>query len=79
MPRFAGAAWIERLRRADAVRGPARVAAYRALSLELARQAAPWAVIGVYQQPELLSSRLGCRVFQPAYGSLSAGQLCLRR
>ena len=79
VPRFAGAAWIARLRRASALQGAARRTAYAALATALSRNAAPWAVIGAYQQPELLSGRLGCRVYQPAYGSLSIGQLCLDR
>jgi ABC-type transport system substrate-binding protein/tRNA A-37 threonylcarbamoyl transferase component Bud32 len=66
-----------RVDRAHALRGRARLDAYRRLDLELMR-AAPFAVYGSNVTQEYVSSRIGCTLRQGAYGFLDLGALCVR-
>ena len=68
-----------RLALAGTLSGDARYRAYGALDAQVARDDAPLAAFAVDNVAEFLSPRLGCAVFQPAYGGLSLGALCLRR
>ena len=72
-PRFA-----RKLERVARLSGPARYAAYEALSVELARDAAPWVVFATGTARDFFSARLGCQVFHPFYG-IDLGRLCIRK
>jgi ABC-type transport system substrate-binding protein len=71
-PRF-----LARVRRADALSGPARRAAYRQLEDELLR-AAPVAVFGSFYDGHYFSRSVGCRVVQPGVNVIDLGLLCKR-
>jgi ABC-type transport system substrate-binding protein/predicted Ser/Thr protein kinase len=64
-----------RVDRAHALSGAARLDAYRAIELELMR-AAPFAVYGSNVTEEYVSSKVGCKIRQGAYGFLDLGALC---
>jgi len=66
---------------AQADRAPiaSRRQAFAVLEQRLARQDVPMAGFGEFVAPEYLSPRLGCRVFQGAYGFLDLGAACVRR
>jgi peptide/nickel transport system substrate-binding protein len=68
-----------RLARAGTLSGDARYRAYGALDVAVAREDTPLAAFAVDNVAEFLAPRIGCSVFQPAYGSSSLGALCLRR
>jgi len=61
--------------RAHALRGDARLAAYRRIQAELERMA-PLAVFGSYVWGEYVSPKLECRVNQGEFGFLDLGELC---
>ena len=63
--------------RADRAQGAARRRAFAALETKLARGAVPMAGFGEFVVPEYLSPRVGCRVFQGAYGFLDLGAACI--
>jgi ABC-type transport system substrate-binding protein len=67
----------ERLARAAALRGPARLRAYVRLVDKLAR-AAPFAVFGSFIWSEYFSPKVGCKVFHAVYGVVDLGALCRR-
>jgi ABC-type transport system substrate-binding protein len=69
--------FLARVRRARALRGDARRAAYRRLEDELLR-AAPVAVYGSYYGGGYFSRRVGCRVVPPGVGAVDLGALCKR-
>ena len=68
-----------RIARARRLRGAARYRAFAAIDAELTRTSAPMIAFAVDNVAELFSARIGCRHFQPAYGSTSLAALCLRR
>jgi len=72
-PRLAG-----KLQRVARLSGEARYRAYAALSVELARDAAPWVAYATGTSRDLFSARVGCQVFQPVYG-MDVAALCTRR
>ena len=63
--------------RADRLQGAARRQAFAALEAKLARRAVTMAGFGQFVVPEYLSPRVGCRVFQGAYGFLDLGAACI--
>jgi MarR-like DNA-binding transcriptional regulator SgrR of sgrS sRNA len=63
--------------RADRAQGAARRQAYAALETRMARDAVPMAGYGEFVVPEFMSPRVGCRVFQGAYGFLDLGAACI--
>jgi len=63
--------------RADRARGAARRKTFAALEAKLARGAVPMAGYGEFVVPEFVSPRVGCRVFQGAYGFLDLGAACI--
>ena len=65
------------LDRAARLSGAARTRAYAALSVEIARDAAPWVAYVVGGSRDLFSARVECQVFQPVYG-MDLGSFCLR-
>jgi ABC-type transport system substrate-binding protein len=65
------------LDRASLLRGEARIAAYRRLSVELASVVAPFAAYGTPLLPEFFSARMDCRVEQPIVGAVDIGALCV--
>jgi MarR-like DNA-binding transcriptional regulator SgrR of sgrS sRNA/predicted Ser/Thr protein kinase len=62
---------------ADRKQGAARRRAFAALETKLARGAVPMAGFGEFVVPEYMSPRVGCRVFQGAYGFLDLGAACI--
>ena len=67
------------LERAALLRGDARATAYRRLSVQLAREVAPFAAFSTPVLPEFFSSRVGCRIEQPIIGAVDLGALCLTK
>jgi ABC-type transport system substrate-binding protein len=67
----------ERVDQARAFDGEARLDAYRRLDAQLMR-AAPFAVYGSNLTEEYVSARVGCEIFQGAFGFLDLGALCVR-
>jgi len=73
------AAWFRgEVQRAHALRGQARLTAYRHIQAQLMRMA-PLAVFGSYVWGEYLSPKIGCRVQQAEFGFLDLGELCKPR
>jgi peptide/nickel transport system substrate-binding protein len=64
------------MRRAGRLRGSERYRAYGQLDVRLARDAAPLAAIDVFNEPTLVSKRVGCIVLRPALDLTAA---CLKR
>jgi len=65
------------VRRADTTQGAARREAFSALEQRLGRGAVPMAGYGEFVAPEYVAPRVGCRVFQGAYGFLDLGAACI--
>jgi len=59
----------QKLERVARLAGAARYPAYEALSVELARDAAPWVVFATGTAHDLFSARLGCQMFHPSTAS----------
>jgi len=70
-------ALARKLDRVARLSGEARYSAYRALSVELARDAAPWVAYASGTSRDFFSARMGCQIFQPVYG-MDLGALCTR-
>ena len=49
------------------------------LDADLARNGASWVAIGTTLNNDFFSARTDCQVFQPAYGFMDLGALCIRR
>jgi Bacterial extracellular solute-binding proteins, family 5 Middle len=64
---------------ADRAQGAARREAFAALEERLTTRDVPMTGFGEFVAPEYVSPRLGCRVFQGAYGFLDLGAACVRR
>jgi ABC-type transport system substrate-binding protein len=71
-------AFTRKLKRADALQGTARDAAFSALQDELLEEDVTLAAFGAFVRPEYISSRVGCRIFQGAYRFLDLGAACVR-
>ena len=67
----------ESSRRVARLSGEARYRAYEALSVEVARDAAPWVAYATGTSRDFFSDRIGCQVFHPVYG-MDLGALCIR-
>jgi ABC-type transport system substrate-binding protein len=79
LARFDETPFIERMRRADRLRGAARKSAYARLDLELGRDAAPAVPMGVLNEATLVSARVDtkkCMLLRP---SLVLTTVCLNR
>ena len=70
--------YARKLERVARLSGDARYRAYESLSVELARDEAPWVAYATGDARDLFSARIGCQTFQPVYG-IDLGALCLRR
>jgi YVTN family beta-propeller protein len=70
--------YVRKLERVARLSGDARYRAYESLSVELARDEAPWVAYGTGASRDLFSARIGCQIFQPVSG-IDLGALCLRR
>jgi hypothetical protein len=57
--------------------GGARYGAYATLSVELARDAAPWVAYATGTSRDFFSAQMGCQIFQPVYG-MDLAALCTR-
>jgi ABC-type oligopeptide transport system substrate-binding subunit len=66
-----------KLERVARLSGQARYRAYAALSVELARMAAPWVTYATGTSRDFFSARIGCQLFQPVYG-MDLAALCTR-
>jgi peptide/nickel transport system substrate-binding protein len=77
MQPFDDPVWTKRLAHAASLSGPRRYLTYGRLDAELARDAAPWIAYANRPHVVCLSSRLGCRVYQPVYG-MDLAALCVR-
>jgi ABC-type transport system substrate-binding protein len=64
------------MRRAARLRGPERYRAYGEIDVRLARDAAPSAPFGVFNEATLVSKRVGCVVLRP---TLDLTAVCLER
>src|SRR5262249_25686542 len=73
--RFDSPSYNRLLRRAARLTGRARYAAYGALDVKLARDAAPMVAVSISNTPTLVSKRTGCTVFRP---QLDLTAMCLR-
>jgi hypothetical protein len=62
---------------AERLSGPARYAAFGRLDADIMRQQAPWAALYNNSVREFVSSRVGCYIFQPAFGALDLAAACL--
>jgi len=78
LARFVDARFADKLDRIARLSGAARYPAYETLSVELAREAAPWVVFATGTVRDFFSVRLGCQVFHPFYG-IDLGRLCIRK
>jgi ABC-type transport system substrate-binding protein len=67
--------FLARVRRAEALRGSARLGAYRQLDRELL-DAAPIAVFGSFYEGHYFSRRIGCRIVPAGIGAVDLGALC---
>jgi ABC-type transport system substrate-binding protein/tRNA A-37 threonylcarbamoyl transferase component Bud32 len=73
---WTGRGFRAELRRAHALRGAARLAAFRQIELELLR-AAPIAVYGNWDfTVGYFSPQVGCRIIPPGIGAIDLGALC---
>jgi hypothetical protein len=66
------------LRRAGRLLPPARYPAYRRIERDLLRNQVPFATYENWVLPEFFSARMGCKVFQPVYGAVDIGALCVK-
>ena len=73
--RFDSPAYTARMRRAGRLQGPERYRAYGDLDVDLARDALPSAPISFFNEPTLVSDRVGCIVLRPTLDLTAA---CLR-
>ena len=78
-PSFDDPAFKSRLAKAARLSGPVRYITYGKLDVDLARNGAPWVAIGSTLSRDFFSARVGCQVFQPAYGFMDLGALCIRK
>ncbi len=67
------------LTRAERLLPPGRYAAYARIERRLLRDEVPLAPYESSVLPEFFSSRMGCKVFQPVYGAVDIGALCVRK
>jgi ABC-type oligopeptide transport system substrate-binding subunit/class 3 adenylate cyclase/streptogramin lyase/tRNA A-37 threonylcarbamoyl transferase component Bud32 len=72
------ASYLHALRRAALLTGPARVAAYRRLSVKIERELAPFAAYSTPVLPEFFSERVGCRLEHPIIAAVDIGTLCVK-
>jgi len=73
--RFDSATYNPLMRRAARLRGPERYRAYGELDVRLAGEGAPSAPISFFNEPTLVSKRVGCIVLRPA---LDLTAVCLK-
>jgi len=66
-----------KLERVARLSGQARYRAYAALSVELARMAAPWVAYATGTSRDFFSARIGCQLFHPVY-RMDLAALCTR-
>jgi ABC-type oligopeptide transport system substrate-binding subunit len=76
--RFDDARFEARLHSAARRSGPERYLTFGALADAVARESSPLVVYSADQVRDFFSARVGCQVYQPAYG-MDLANLCLRR
>lgn len=67
-----------RMEAAARLSGARRSAAFGRLDAEIMRTAAPWAPLYVGNVRELVSARVGCYLYQPAWSGLDLANVCLK-
>ncbi len=77
VPTFDDRTWRGRLAAAARLTGAERYLTYARLDVDLARNAAPLVAFGNLSSHDFFSARIGCQVFEPAYG-IDLGALCAR-
>jgi YVTN family beta-propeller protein len=77
VPTFDDPTWRGRLAAAAQLTGAQRYLTYARLDADLARNAAPLVAFGNLSSPDFFAARIGCQVFEPAYG-IDLGSLCIR-
>ncbi len=77
VPTFDDPTWRRRLAAAAQLTGAERYLTYARLDADLARNAAPLVAFGNLSSPDFFGARIGCQVFEPAYG-MDLGALCIR-
>jgi hypothetical protein len=65
------------LDRVGRLSGEARYRGYARLSVEIARDLAPWVPYSVGTSRDFFSARMGCQLFHPVFG-IDLGALCTR-
>jgi len=78
IPTFDEPAYRRKLATVAGLSGPARYLAYGKLDADLSRNAAPWVAISNSSSRDFFSARMGCQVFQPAFGMMDIAALCIR-
>jgi peptide/nickel transport system substrate-binding protein len=78
LAQFNDPTYNKRMNAASLLTGSARYRAYGNLDVAITRNAAPWAATNVANTREFVSSRVGCYVYQPAYGAMSLVTACLK-
>jgi peptide/nickel transport system substrate-binding protein len=66
-----------RMRQASQLSGPPRYEAYGKLDDDIMREQAPWASMYNGNVREFISPRVGCYLYQPAYGVMDLATACL--
>ena len=69
---------VRKLKAAARLPGPLRYLRYGKLDVDLARNAAPFAVVSNFVVPDFFSARIGCQVYHPVYG-MDLAALCIRQ
>jgi len=77
LPPFDEPAYRRKVQAAARLAGPRRFLAYGALDANVARTDAPWVAFGNFGSHDFLSSRMGCKIYQPVY-ALDLAALCIR-
>jgi ABC-type transport system substrate-binding protein len=75
---FADPLWVQKLRAAAKMSGARRDAAYGRLDVDLARAAAPLAAFSYQTRQDFFSARVGCQIYNPAYG-IDLAALCIKQ
>jgi ABC-type transport system substrate-binding protein len=76
---FNDPAFNRKLKAAAKLSGAKRYRAASQLALELERDGAPAAAIAWNASRDFFSARIGCQVYQPVWGGMDLGAMCLRK
>jgi peptide/nickel transport system substrate-binding protein len=68
----------KRMEAAERLSGAKRYAAFGKLDVDIMRNASPWAALYIPTVRELVSARVGCYIFQPAFAAMDLANVCLK-